>query len=64
MQPIGRNMPRPHVLDEFAVQIAHQRAALIEERIKLVPRVKPRWLPERLWRVIIARLIVLQTETL
>lgn len=51
----------PEVLDEFKIVVARERAAFIEERIKLVLRDKPRWLPERLWRALVARLLVIQT---
>lgn len=48
------------VLDDFVVRVSTETATIIEERIKLVVRPKPRWLPERLWRKALARMLVIE----
>lgn len=50
------------VLDEFVRTVTVDGATLIEERIKLVLQDKPRWLPQRLWRAILKRVIAIETQ--
>lgn len=51
-------------IDELAVEILGVRHDLIEERIRILLRPKPRWLPQRLWKLLVARLLVIETKTL
>lgn len=50
------------VLDEFIVRIAHERAVVVEERIALHVRPRPRWMPEYAWRRLLARMLVVRSE--
>ena len=47
-------------LDEISVRIATERATLIEERLRVIVRPKPRWLPNFIWRRLLVRLLYLE----
>ncbi len=44
---------------DITAQIGDIRAQCLEEHIQLYLRKRPRWLPERFWRTVIARLLVI-----
>ena len=50
------------ILDEYTYKIMHEKQALLEERIKLVLKPRPRWMPERVYKVIIKRLFEVQIQ--
>jgi hypothetical protein len=48
------------VLDEIAFTIAVEKNRIIEERLRVILRPRPSWLPEFIWRRILARLLYLE----
>ena len=48
------------VLDEFVYEVTFQRAKIIEEHIRLVVRPRPRWVPQRLWYRLVAKVLVME----
>ena len=51
-----------NLLDSFHYVMAIDRARAIEERITLMLRPKPRWLPRSAWRWLITRLIFIESK--
>ena len=49
-----------NVLDDFTVAVSMESARIIEERVRVIVQPKPRWLPEFVWRRILARLLYLE----
>lgn len=48
------------ILDEITMRVTTERATLIEERLRVIVRPKPRWLPDFIWRRLLARLLYLE----
>ncbi len=48
------------VLDDFVVRVTSEKVTLVEDRIRLVVQPRPRGLPERVWRRVLARLLVIE----
>lgn len=54
----------PFVLDDYIRRLMIEEHRILEERIKLVVRPRPRWLPRRVWKAVIQRLLVVEHQTL
>lgn len=48
------------VIREWTEAVTWQTAVLRENQIKLALQPKPRWLPEKVWHRVIARLLVIE----
>lgn len=48
------------VLDEMVFAVSVERARVLEERLRMIVRPKPRWLPEFIWRRVLARLLYIE----
>jgi len=51
------------VLDEWMFSAMYEQAVVTEKRIRLLLQPRPKWLPEFIWRRIVARLLYIE-ETL
>lgn len=51
-------------LDDFVVKFTHEGATIIENRIRLLLRPAPRWLPEKVWRWMIRQSILIEETKL
>ncbi len=53
------------VLDDFVhemvTKIGRDRAFVVEERIRLLLRPKPRWAPKWAWEAVLRRVLVIET---
>ncbi len=47
-------------LDEMVFNISVDKNRVIEERLRVIVQPKPRWLPNFLWRRILARVLYLE----
>ncbi len=50
------------VLDEYTRRITFQGALIDEAHVSLLLQPKPRWLPTRIWKLIVARLLVIEEK--
>lgn len=65
LQPRLASVPVPRVtssaiLDEFAHQVLVNEGRLVESRFRILLRPKPRWMPRRVWRALVRRLVYLE----
>lgn len=51
------------ILREWTEQVMYQEAVMREAQLRLVIRDRPRWLPDRVWRWAIGKLLVLEEQT-
>lgn len=51
-------------LDDFAIRFAHEGATIIENRIRLLLKPRPRWMPERVWHRVLRRVILIEETKL
>lgn len=51
------------VIDDFIFMASVDKATVISERIKIILQPKPTWLPKFLYDKIVARLLVVETQT-
>ncbi len=48
------------VLDEINFSLTMEKNRIIEERLRVIVQPKPRWLPNFIWRRLLARLLYLE----
>lgn len=60
MTPASNTPSVPDVLDELAFSVSVEKNRIIEERLRVIVQPKPSWLPNFVWRRILARLIYLE----
>lgn len=48
------------VLDEYVRSVTLNDALVLEQRIRLLLRPRPRWVPARLWRALVRRIVVVE----
>lgn len=51
------------VLDEYVNEVTHRNAVVLEERIRVLLRDRPRWLPVSVWRLLIRWLLIIETRS-
>ena len=53
-------MSEPETIREWTESVTTAGTKMREAQIRLVLQPRPRWLPERVWRRVIARLLVIE----
>jgi hypothetical protein len=57
-----RTPTRPDVLREALMTLGTREMMFREELIRVCIQPKPRWLPERIWRALLKRMLVIESE--
>jgi len=50
------------VLDEFVIQTTVNETLIVEKRINILLRDKPKWLPRTIWYKILKRVLLIESK--